>query len=182
VKPEQRIWHRLKRALDKTDAQHHRIELKTSEVGFPDVMYVLGNIGFIELKFGSDLKDWRPNQRRWAKQKEDAGIPCYVLVGDDDKTWLVRSKDHFDTNTIDNPLFVQGKSIDPILLRSWLVIPNDKILSFLRDELKEWPTKAGRFGPGQFIKGHEDAIWYYSDQGGIYYHKEWYNLVPRVKM
>lgn len=179
MKPEQKIWQRLKRALDKTpEMQYHRIELKTSEVGFPDVMYCFGGVGFIELKFGDDLSDWRPNQRRWAKQKEKFNVPCYVLVGDDKNTWLLKASHHYDTNQIERPLAIWGTSIDPELLAKWLVILNDRGLNLLKNELEEWPTETGQFKSGQFVKSPlTQEILYYSNQGGVYYKKYWLKAV-----
>lgn len=184
MKPEQKIWQRLKRALDKIpEMQYHRVELKTSETGFPDVMYCLGGVGFIELKFGNNLNNWRPNQRRWAKQKEKHNVPCYVLTGNDTSTWLLKASHHYDTDEIERPLAVWGTSLDPLLLAKWLVIPDDRTISFLRDELQDWPKQVGKFGKGQFVKGLfikgglTQEILYYSDQGGVYCEKDWLKTV-----
>lgn len=129
MKPEQKVWQRLKRALDQIPGmQAHRIELKTAESGFPDVLYGYGNIGFIELKWGDDLSDWRPNQRRFARLKEKIGVPCFVMVGDETNTFLLRSKDHFDAKKITKPLLIWDARIDPEALGKCLYIhPNPHI-------------------------------------------------------
>lgn len=169
MKPEQKVWQRLKRALDQIPGmQAHRIELKTAESGFPDVMYGYGGIGFIELKWGDDLSDWRTNQRRFAKLKEKIGVPCYVLVGDETSTVLLRSKDHFDTKKITKPLLTWGRRIDPGTLGRFLYIHPDPCINLLRDSLSSWPVETGRMGDGQFIQTPNGEMVYYSDQGGVY--------------
>ena len=110
----------MRRALDRCPGlQYHRIELRMAlSDGFPDLMLAHTDIGvfFVENKFGHDLREWRPNQRRWAKNKEAIGVKCFVFVANETQSWLVRSKDNFDHNKIIKPLFVCNKSIDPIVL------------------------------------------------------------------
>ena len=103
-KPEQKINARLKRALDSIpQVQAHRIEVRTG-LGWPDWLVFSGypdkRVVMIESKWVNSWKNplarWEPHQRSFAKRKMALGIPCYLLIGDKEYTFLLGAHCNLD--------------------------------------------------------------------------------------
>lgn len=125
ARPEKKVKERLRRALPDLFSLH-MIELRTGEVGFPDMMYFGPDrkCGFIEAKwiysYSNPLNRWEVPQRTWVKKRIAMGFPCFLLIGDDLNTWLLNAALHLESDVILDSVGKWGKSINKLELQNIL--------------------------------------------------------------
>lgn len=99
-----------------------QIESHATATGFPDINFCINNVeGNIELKHGNlghDIKI-RPSQRRWFKQRVDAGGNCWLLG-------------RFQYGAFDLYVLVHGRHIKLL---------TNKYASWVKVQTKSWMDK-----------------------------------------
>jgi hypothetical protein len=119
TKPEAKINKRLSDALKMlSGVEGERIENMIGS-GRPDWnLYIEGGkTVFVESKFMYDkvnqLKEWTAIQRRWARDRIRQGFKVFVLIGNEETTYLIDAAIHLKHQCIKGHDGKWGKSINP---------------------------------------------------------------------